>query len=148
MVKSEEVKKSPKSGSCPRYAPGTTAEPCLPCVITKTGLDIGRYICSVWFGLPVLWGELLPQPREPLLQVIIVLPGRAFRSLRTRRFLARHPLSPKSRLLSPDTGGNVAEALERTDLPLIHYLGQAVRVLEGALEDLLPLRDQPLQEVR
>src|SRR5262249_61514576 len=50
MVKSEEVKKSPKSGSCPRYAPGTTAEPCLPCVITKTGLDIGRYICSVSFG--------------------------------------------------------------------------------------------------
>jgi hypothetical protein len=30
------------------------AEPLLPPVITKTGLDIGRYICSALFGLPLV----------------------------------------------------------------------------------------------
>ncbi len=34
----------------PRCAPRTAAERFLPSVITKTGLDIHRYICSGWLG--------------------------------------------------------------------------------------------------
>src|SRR5262249_15885255 len=44
--------------SCPRCAPSTVGEPFLPSVITKTGLDTHRYICSGWFGPG-------PQPEPP-----------------------------------------------------------------------------------
>src|SRR5262245_2929656 len=112
------------------------------------------FLCVHWtesrgarqFGLPFLLGKLLPQPRKPTLQVLIVLPGRAFRGLRCCRYLPWHLLRAQACLCLPDPGSDVSEPLEGTDLIPLHLISQAVRVLEGLLEHLLPLCDQPLQE--
>src|SRR5262249_49321741 len=42
-------KTGPRAGP-PGVRARATAAPCLPSVITETGLDIHRYICSGWFG--------------------------------------------------------------------------------------------------